>query len=158
MTRQGFGRDGDLIMDVLREKSAEDQATPGNIVQLDRPRAEGKADPRPSQSPEAKAAPAAPAVVTPAPPKKRSKARLIVPVLLLGALGGGGWYGYDWWINGRFMVETDDAYVQADVSTLGIKVAGYIASVPVQNGDSVKAGDVIVKLDDKRKRKKIKEK
>ena len=137
-------------MDVLREKSAatEDQATAGNIVQLDRPRAEGKADPRPASSPEAKAAPAAPAVVTPAPPKKRSKARLIVPVLLLGALGGGGWYGYDWWINGRFMVETDDAYVQADVSTLGIKVAGYIASVPVQNGDSVKAGDVIVKLDD----------
>ena len=101
-------------MDALREKSAEDQATPGNIVQLDRPRSESKADPRPTTNPEAKTAPTAPATpatVTAAPTKKPSKARLIVPVLLIGVLGAGGWYGYNWWTNGRFMVTTDDAYI-----------------------------------------------
>ena len=46
------------------------------------------------------------------------------------------------------MISTDDAYVQADVATLGIKVAGYVAEVAVKDGDTVKAGDVLVKLDD----------
>jgi len=140
-------------MEALRDTAEQGQMAPDNIVQLDRPRSESKPDPRPAPTPEAKTAPQAPAPApvkeAPAPAKKKgSKARFILPILLLGALGGAAWYGYEWWTNGRFMVETDDAYIQADVSTLGIKVAGYVASVPVQNGDRVKAGDVIVKLDD----------
>lgn len=34
-------------------------------------------------------------------PKKRRK---ILPVLGLVLLGAAGWYGYDWWTNGRFLV------------------------------------------------------
>ena len=63
-------------------------------------------------------------------------------------LGVGGYYGYQWWTTGRFMISTDDAYIQADVATLGVKVAGYVARVDVKDGDAVKAGDVLVKLDD----------
>ena len=142
-------------MEALRDTAGQDQTAPDNIVQLDRPRAESKAETRPAPAPEGKPeakatpqAPVVPAKEASAPAKKKGKARFILPILLLGALGGAAWYGYDWWTNGRFMVETDDAYIQADVSTLGIKVAGYVASVPVQNGDRVRAGDVIVKLDD----------
>ncbi|WP_413989889.1 HlyD family secretion protein [Labrys okinawensis] len=132
-----------------------------NVVPLERQRAEAPApqdapsakptEAKPSETRKSEQAPApttqAPAAPA-APAKKRSKARIIFPSLIAIALAGGGWYGYEWWTNGRFMVDTDDAYVQADVSTLGIKVAGYVKTVPVQNGDAVKAGDVIATLDD----------
>ena len=72
---------------------------------------------------------AAPAAGAPA--KKRSPARLLLPIGALLLLGVGGWYGYQWWTTGRFMVSTDDAYVQADATTLAAKVAGYVASVDV---------------------------
>jgi len=139
-------------MDSVREQPAAGTAEATNVVKIDRQRADA---PAPQEAPAAKKAEEAPAPVakpaaaaTAAPVKKRSRSRVVLPILLVAALGGGGWFGYDWWTNGRFMVGTDDAYVQADVSTLGIKVSGYVASVPVRDGDSVKAGDVLVKLDD----------
>ena len=80
-----------------------------------------KADPpsRPAQARKPRRAPtcaAAPATADRAPAKKRSQARLLAADACSSAsLGAGGWYGYDWWTNGRFMVSTDDAYIQADV-------------------------------------------
>jgi len=79
---------------------------------------------------------------------KRSLRRLILPVALVGALGYGGWAGYDWFTYGRFLVSTDDAYVKTDMSVLAAKVPGYIATVPVVNNASVKAGDVLATIDD----------
>src|SRR5580658_3789879 len=35
-------------------------------------------------------------------------------------------YGHDWWTTGRFMVSTDDAYLQADNVTISPEVPGYI--------------------------------
>ncbi|MDQ0390220.1 HlyD family secretion protein [Labrys monachus] len=136
-------------MDSVREQPATGSTEATNVVKMDRQRPDAPA----SEAPAAKKAEGAPtpaaAVAAPAAPaRKRSRARIVLPVLLLAALGGGGWYGYDWWTNGRFLVDTDDAYVQADMATLGIKVSGYVQSVPVQDGDSVKAGDVLVRLDD----------
>ena len=49
---------------------------------------------------------------------------------------------------GRFFVSTDDAYVRADHSALSAKVAGYVADLPVPENTSVKAGTVILRLDD----------
>ncbi len=79
---------------------------------------------------------------------KRSLRRFILPVALVAALGYGGWTGYDWFIYGRFLVSTDDAYVKTDMSVLAAKVPGYIATVPVVNNASVKAGDVLATIDD----------
>jgi membrane fusion protein (multidrug efflux system) len=105
-------------------------------------------DARPLVEPTAKRFQApAPAVET-APPRKKRRARIALPVILLAVLGGGGWYGHEWWTNGRFFVSTDDAYVQADIATLGTKVAGYIADVKVRDGDKVAAGDIVATLDD----------
>nr|WP_245422003.1 HlyD family secretion protein [Alsobacter soli] len=81
-------------------------------------------------------------------PPKRSKKKLVLTALLLAAIGGGGWFGYGWWTHGRFVVSTDDAYVKADVTTLAAKVAGYVTAVPFANNASVKAGDVIARIDD----------
>ena len=49
---------------------------------------------------------------------------------------------------GRFEVSTDDAYVKTDMSQLGAKVAGYVTEIPAAENASVRAGDVILKLDD----------
>jgi membrane fusion protein (multidrug efflux system) len=46
------------------------------------------------------------------------------------------------------MVSTEDAYVQADITILSAKVSGYVDSVAVSNNQSVKAGDLIAKIDE----------
>ncbi|MFK0385548.1 HlyD family secretion protein [Agrobacterium sp. NPDC090273] len=98
----------------------------------------------------AEAAPAksaeAPASQSPAPKqKKRSK---VLPVIALAVLAGAGWYGYDWWTDGRFMVSTDDAYIRGDIAVIAPKVSGYVAKVNVVANQEVKAGDPLVTLDD----------
>ncbi|MHC2000688.1 HlyD family secretion protein [Methylobacterium sp. CM6241] len=82
------------------------------------------------------------------PPKRRLLRKAMMLTVLTLALAGGGYKGYEWWTVGRFFVSTDDAYVQADISILAAKVPGYLAAVPVMNGQAVKQGDVIARLDD----------
>ncbi len=66
--------------------------------------------------------------------------------LILGAIG---YYGHSYWTVGRFEVSTDDAYVQADNSTIAPKVSGYIAEVLVDDNETVKAGQVLARIDDR---------
>jgi membrane fusion protein (multidrug efflux system) len=58
-------------------------------------------------------------------------------------------YGVDYWQVGRFLVRTDDAYVQADSIIIAPRVAGYIADVPVNDNQPVKAGQVLARIDDR---------
>src|ERR1700761_3775379 len=51
-------------------------------------------------------------------------------VLLCVALGA---WGVRYWTVGRFIESTDDAYVQADSTTVAPKVSGYIAQVLVED-------------------------
>src|SRR5437899_2483512 len=70
-----------------------------------------------------------PAIVPPAPQrpandgvkpaaKKGSNRRFILPVIAIAVLAAGGWYGYNWFTVGRFMVSTDDAYIGGDITTI----------------------------------------
>jgi membrane fusion protein (multidrug efflux system) len=59
------------------------------------------------------------------------------------------WYGWSYWTVGRFLKSTDDAYVGADVTVIAPKVAGFIDQVLVTDNQRVRAGDVLVKLDDR---------
>jgi len=88
----------------------------------------------------------APATAAPAAPAKKKRG-FILPIVALALLAGGGWYGYDWWTTGRFMVSTDDAYIQGDIATISPKVTGYVAKVNVVANQQVKAGDVLATLD-----------
>ncbi|WP_201841619.1 HlyD family secretion protein [Microvirga zambiensis] len=90
---------------------------------------------------------AAPALAPPAKKKGFGKKPVIFAVLA-AALGFGAYEGHSWWTDGRFMVSTDDAYVQADITILSAKISGYVSSVAVTNNQSVKAGDLIAKIDD----------
>jgi membrane fusion protein (multidrug efflux system) len=66
-------------------------------------------------------------------------------MLLLAA----GIYGHGWWTTGRFMVSTDDAYVQADSVAISPEVAGYVSAVLVQDNQPVAAGQVLARIDDR---------
>jgi len=67
--------------------------------------------------------------------------------LLVGI--GAAWYGQHWWTVGRFIETTDDAYVGGDVTVIAPKVAGLIADVAVTDNQAVRAGDLLLKLDDR---------
>lgn len=99
-----------------------------------------------AEAPQTAPAQSAPAVApAAAAPKKRRS--LVLPVVVLALLAGTGWYGYDWWTNGRFLVSTDDAYIEGDIATISPKVTGYVAKVSVVANQEVKAGDVLATLD-----------
>jgi membrane fusion protein, multidrug efflux system len=89
----------------------------------------------------------APATTQQPNPPQKSKRPLILRIVILAALLAAAYYAYGWFTLGRFQVSTDDAYVKADVSQLGAKVPGYVASIPAQENASVKAGDIVVTLD-----------
>jgi membrane fusion protein (multidrug efflux system) len=52
------------------------------------------------------------------------------------------------WVSERPTQKTDDAYVRADLTPLSTKVAGLVAEVCVSDYQPVKAGDLLVLLDD----------
>jgi membrane fusion protein (multidrug efflux system) len=77
--------------------------------------------------------------------------RLIVPTLILLMavaivfLIAGNWNA---WASEKAEQETDDAYTRADLTPLSTKVAGLVATVAVSDYQSVKAGDLLVRLRD----------
>ncbi|MER8559749.1 HlyD family secretion protein [Mesorhizobium sp. M0902] len=99
---------------------------------------------------EAPETPLKPADVTPLAPakKKRSMRSMLLPIIGLALLGAGAWYGYDYWTDGRFMITTDDAYVQADTAFISPKISGYVDQVKVTEDQQVKAGDPLLIVDD----------
>jgi membrane fusion protein (multidrug efflux system) len=73
--------------------------------------------------------------------------RLLLAVAGLVALVLIALYGSHWWTSGRYIEETDDAYIGGDVTVIGPKVAGYVEEVLVTDNQRVKAGDLLVRLD-----------
>lgn len=78
---------------------------------------------------------------------KGGRRRVLLAAVALAVLGAAGWFGHEYWTVGRFMVDTDDAYVQADFAVLAPKITGYVAEVPAYENVAVKAGDPLVVLD-----------
>lgn len=74
--------------------------------------------------------------------------RAVLMGVAVVALVAGGYFGYQYWTQGRFMVETDDAYLQADITEISPRIQGYVSEAPVAENAHVKKGDVILKLDD----------
>ena len=79
---------------------------------------------------------------------KRSVRRFILPLVLIAGIGYGGNLAYNWFVEGRFIVSTDDAYIGADTAIIAAKVAGHIAQVAVPENTAVHAGDLLIKIDD----------
>lgn len=79
--------------------------------------------------------------VDPARNWKRLVLMLLVPVLLL-ALGG--WY----WLSTQGVVSTDNASVKQDITAVGAQVGGPIVTVFVKEGQQVKAGQLLFRVDE----------
>jgi membrane fusion protein (multidrug efflux system) len=57
-------------------------------------------------------------------------------------------YGVHYFLVGRFFVSTDDAYVRANNTTLGARVAGHVVAILPVDNSLVRSGEVIFKIDD----------
>jgi membrane fusion protein, multidrug efflux system len=105
---------------------------------------------RPAEAPAGPATehPAAPPAGTAAAAPKSGKRKFIMigvfGLLALAAVG----YGVYFLFVGRFYVSTDDAYVRANNTTLGARVAGHVAAILPADNSIVRTGDVIFKIDD----------
>ncbi|MBV1705779.1 MAG: HlyD family secretion protein [Hyphomicrobiales bacterium] len=78
---------------------------------------------------------------------KRSRRNIILPVVILGLLGFGAVKGYDYFVSGRFIYSTNDAYIKADITTISAKVPGYLTAVPIIDNTPVHAGEVLARID-----------
>jgi membrane fusion protein, multidrug efflux system len=85
-----------------------------------------------------------------APPvRRRNWRRILLSAGAVATLIGIGLYGDYYWREGRFLVGTDDAYVDADSVIVSPKISGYIAEVDVQDNQPVHAGQVLARIDDR---------
>jgi membrane fusion protein (multidrug efflux system) len=89
---------------------------------------------------------------TSAPAKRRlrfGRKQLALAGLALAIILGGIGYGRYWWTTGRFIESTDDAYVGGNVTTLSPHVAGFVSQILVGDNQFVKAGELVITLDDR---------
>jgi membrane fusion protein (multidrug efflux system) len=78
-------------------------------------------------------------------PAPRRKALIVLPLLTALALGGGALA----WLSGAGQETTDDAQIEGHVAYVAPHVAGQVKRVLVKDNQHVKAGDVLVELDDR---------
>ncbi len=64
-------------------------------------------------------------------------------VILLGIVI----FGATWWLHGRFVQGTNDAYLQADKVTISPKIQGYVDKVLVTDNQMVQPGQALVQID-----------
>jgi membrane fusion protein (multidrug efflux system) len=101
-----------------------------------------------AEAPAFEAPRAAPVAAAPTKAKGNPRRRIAISVIALIALAGAGWFGYNYFTVGRYIVSTDDAYVGGDIASISPKVGGYVANVNVVANQTVKAGDPLITLDD----------
>lgn len=82
--------------------------------------------------------------------RKRRPSRRVLTVLAILGVVGGGYYGHDWYVTGRFMVSADNAYLRADQVSMAPAVSGQIIEVYVRDNQEVAAGQALVKIDPRR--------
>jgi len=75
--------------------------------------------------------------------------RLLLAFAGAAFVSAAAWFGWYWWTTGGFVQWTDDAYIGAEVTPLSSRVAGFIERVAVVDNQSAKAGDLLVKIDDR---------
>jgi len=92
------------------------------------------------------------AETTAAPPAGHAKHPLRNALFIAGGVAvliGACIYGHGWWTSGRFMISTDDAYLQADSVSISPQIAGYIVAAPVQDNQAVAPGQLLARIDDR---------
>jgi membrane fusion protein (multidrug efflux system) len=83
-----------------------------------------------------------------APKRSGRLRRFVLPLAVLAAAGYGAKAGYDYFVEGRFLVSTDDAYVGASTAIIAAKAMGHLTEVPVVDNQVVHQGDLLTLIDD----------
>jgi membrane fusion protein, multidrug efflux system len=80
-------------------------------------------------------------------PRIRRRVRLLRPILMAGGIAAVAIGGGAWWLTGGRYVVIDDAYVQASKVSISTDVSGLVAEIDVREGQAVKQGEVLFRLD-----------
>ncbi|HEX3870079.1 MAG TPA: HlyD family secretion protein [Pirellulales bacterium] len=75
--------------------------------------------------------------------------RVLIAGASVAALAAIGYFAWEYWSVWRFEVSTDDAYVQADNTTIAPRVSGYLTQVLVNDNERVKIGQLLARIDDR---------
>ncbi|MGC3873728.1 HlyD family secretion protein [Halomonas sp. GXIMD04776] len=73
--------------------------------------------------------------------------KMAMIVIAVVAVAGLVWWGIHWWTVGRFMEETDNAYVHSDSIALRPELSARVVEMAVDDNQLVKKGDLLVRLD-----------
>ena len=87
--------------------------------------------------------PPAPEAAPAAAPGRKKALTLVAAAVVLGGIGYGAYYA----LVANHFEHTDNAYVQANVVQITPQVAGTVVAIAADDTDKVKAGQVLVKLD-----------
>jgi len=117
-----------------------------HVVEEKRKQAEAPTAPvdKPAVAPAAPAQSAAPAAAAPKSGKRKFVLFGFLALLVLAAAS----YATYYMLIGRFYISTDDAYVRANNTMLGARVAGHIVAILPGDNTLVHKGDTILKIDD----------
>jgi membrane fusion protein, multidrug efflux system len=117
-----------------------------HVAEEKRKQAEAPSAPmdKPAAAPGAPAQGAAPAAAAPKSGKRKFILMGFLALLVLAAAA----YATYYVMIGRFFVSTDDAYVRANNTMLGARVAGHISAILPGDNTLVRKGDTILKIDD----------
>jgi membrane fusion protein (multidrug efflux system) len=85
--------------------------------------------------------------VTGAPSRVRLSRAALRPLLMIGGIVAVIAATAGYWITGGRIVSIDDAYVRAAKEVVATDVSGIVAEVPVHEGQRVRKGDVLLRLD-----------
>ena len=80
-------------------------------------------------------------------PRLRRRVLLSIAVPVAFALAVA-WMSHYWRVD-RFLVSTNDAYVQADSTIVASRVSGYVSAVPIDDDQPVRVGQVLARIDDR---------
>ena len=80
-----------------------------------------------------------------APPRSSKRWMILAPLIALVVIAGG-YFGVNWWIYALNHVSTDDARVKGTLITVSSRVSGRLIGVPVEEGQPIKRGEVIARV------------
>lgn len=73
--------------------------------------------------------------------------RIFASAIVLVLLAGGGWLVRYWFYTGRYIEKTDNAYIRSEITQISSKVSGYVLDISAEDNMSVRAGEVLVRID-----------
>src|SRR5215470_12848258 len=79
----------------------------------------------------------------PAAPRRKARARFAILLILILLAGGGAWA----YMHFRDRISTDDAQVDAHITAVAPRVSGTVLEVFINDNQSVKASDLLVRVD-----------